>query len=600
MFMLVKDEINFYAQFKRAIELIAQHTQTAADINRLIDRIADLEKPVQTTEEYKAWLNRELDGIEADLTAAARSVQSPPQSPTRPPPPPTTTTNNNNNNNNDNKNNKNKRRKRARLTSSERFDLMDSSDGLDSLLEGEPYSSSGLAALVAAADTALTAATTSADEPAVTTSPATATSPTSSTEGQLGPSGNSTTRVAFGAAVTSPKLTKRRKSAAALARAAALSAVTSTPAPPAPTARTPVTPVTAPPAPAPAAAAHTPVTSVTASPALVASPVAARASLKRTAAAAVPVEASSASSKRVRIVRESDDEGDEGEVPDRAPVRAPMTAAEVAAREDQQYVARATSQGHAAVFEDFLFLHGLHRESQKPKYRLTRRNEPKEDLDKAQPKAPPVPTDPAIFTDHFVLFPPTNCKREVMRERKVPELYVSLYLQRAGTKAWRYFFTHSARSDSSPTMCMQLEANPDHMACMVWGGVNELSTSSRADKRYRVLQLAQIIDFLVLAKPYRAEEGRGSLPSFDGIGRLQFSQSDTQLEPFLVDVVNAQVEIAVFDKAADGWCIKVSVANARRLYERYRVMCTEGKKSEYIVCICVLIILCIYYYMQET
>ena len=622
VFMLVKDNIDFYPLFVKAVGLIATHTRTPENLNRLIDRIEGLPQTERTTAEYRDWLESELNGIQAELTAAIDPAPVPAPVPAR---------------------------RRAVSSRQQAIDAMEEEEANThdaefdepALESDEPALESdepatGLETLIAVATAAAAAsitdatipvpspaavelasnpatrkrprvtlidplaaslapADTPADEPTVPTSPATSTSPTASTEGQLGPSGNSTTRVTFGAAVTSPKLTKRRKSTTALARAAALSAVTSTPAP-APTARTPVTPVTAPSAPA----ARTPVTPVTAPPALVASPVAARASLKRTAAAAVPVEASSASSKRVRTVHAPDEEGDEGEAPARAPVRAPMTAAEIAARENQQYVAKATSQAHAAVFEDFLFLHGLHRESQKPKYRLARRNEPKEDLDKAQPKAPPVPTDPAIFTKHFVLFPPTNCKREVMRDRKVPELYVSIYLQRAGTKAWRYYFTHSARSDSSPAMCMQLEANPDHMACMVWGGVDQLSASSRAEQRYRVLQLAQIIDFLVLAKPYRAEGGRGSLPSFDGIGRLQFSQSDTQLEPFLVDVVNAQVEIAVFDKAADGWCIGVSVANARRLYERYRVMCTEGKKSEYIVCIYILIILCIYYYMQET
>ena len=286
---------------------------------------------------------------------------------------------------------------------------------------------------------------------------------------------------------------------------------------------------------------------------------------------------------------ESDDEGDEGEAPTIvtvkapviAPVRAPVTAAEVAAREDQLYVARATSPAHAAVFEDLLFLHDLYRQSQLLIHRNATRNEPKELLEEALPKADP--TDPATFTNHFSLFPSTDCKREVLNNVALPALHVSLYRQGGKTKTWRYYFAHSAQGNSSPEMCMQLEVNPDHMACMVWGGVDQWSRSSRAHQRYRVLQLAQIIDFLVLAKPYRSEQGRGSLPSFDGIGRLQFSQSDTQLEPFLVDVVNAQVEIAVFDKAADGWCIKVSVANARRLYERYRVMGTEGKKLQYIV-----------------
>ena len=527
VFMMFRDGLDFYPLFARAVKVIAKHTKSPTDINRLIDRIETMEKPVAPEAHvYYTWLNDQLDEIEAELIAQQRPTRAEVAD---------------------------VKRQRALAELAEREANMD-----DPELDVPPPDMD----TTAAADATVTELTSS-----------------------LHVTRNRRPVTFFDLATPPPAPDSRTPVAPA---SATVASVTASHTPVAPTTVASVTASLTPVASATVAsvtASHTPVAPAPVTVAPVAAPVAATASHKRTAAAAVLDEASNASPQRKRRVHESDDEGDEGEAPTIvtvrapviAPVRAPVTAAEVAAREDQLYVARATSPAHVEVFEDILYLHGLYRQSQHSNHKYAPRNEPLEELDDALPKA--GPTDAKTFEEYFTQFPSTHCKREVLNQIKIPALYVSLYQQNTRPKRWRYYFAHSARSKSSPAMCMQLEVNPDHMACMVWGGVDQLNRSSQAHRRYRVLQLAQIIDFLVLARPYSSEKGRGRLTGFDGIGRLQFSQSDTQLEPFLRRVVNAQVEIAVFDEAADGWCIKVSMANARRLYERYRVMGTEGKNQ---------------------
>ena len=268
--------------------------------------------------------------------------------------------------------------------------------------------------------------------------------------------------------------------------------------------------------------------------------------------------------------------------------------AEIRYAEDAIMDEKVTAIEHLVNFHVLLWHAGMPQDS------MMLTNPYEAQLKRKLPKQSPLPTHQATFDEHYKLVPHTNCKLEVLKEQQVPELYVAIYQQGTSTKTWRYFFTHSPQSDSSPAMCMQLEVNPYHMACMVWGGVDQWSRSSRAHWRYRVLQLAQIVDFIVIAKPFYTGGDGGRLEGFYDIERLQFSPSDKQVKPFLERVVNAQDEIGYYHKAAGSWSIDVSLTTAKQLYKRYRAMCTEGNNYNIYICILVYIYNIVLYCIQET
>ena len=589
VFVLVKDNIDFYSLFTKAVELIATHTRTPENLNRLIDRIEGLPQTERTTAEYRDWLESELNGIQAELTAVIDPAPVPAPVPAR---------------------------RRAVSSRQQVIDAMEEKEasapdaefGEPALGSDEPALGSDEPALgsdepalgydepalgydepateldtlvaVAAAAAAVEAtlpvpspsavelasipatrkgprvtltdplaaslapADTPVDEPTVPTSPATATSPTASTEGQLGPSGDSTKRARFGPAVISPPPTERPKGPAALARIAARSAAQPTPAQLAS-----VTPASA----AALRISYPPATATSGG--------------KRPSDSA-----GERARKRIRTPDEEEEgEGEESEEPLPAPANRVTKANRTtrAASEEYQYASQHTEQAHVVALDRLRSAVLL--TSDIKNARMGMQGDLKSRLKAVMSSKRPNANNSDTFKEFFKPIPPTELQRQALGAVEVPSIHTAIYHYKK--KDWRYLLAHSADSASSPDMCMELEVCAQSMSCQVWSSLSRLSTESMAQLAHRVLQLAQVMDFLIMAKHNESGEG---LPGISCIDILQFNDSDTKLlDPLFC--LHVGREICKTQATDESWYIKISVANVKLLYRKYREMISKGK-----------------------